>query len=60
MNIEAEWLLALIAFPVIGYFFKSFISSLEKHERRRCVAEDTRTYADFRSASYPLIGRSSC
>ena len=24
MNIEAEWLLALIAFPVIGYFFRTF------------------------------------
>ena len=34
MNIEAEWLLALIAFPVIGFFFKMFLTNFDKHDAR--------------------------
>ena len=34
MNIEAEWLLALIAFPVIGYFFRTFTNTLTNHDNR--------------------------
>ena len=34
MSIEAEWLLALIAFPVIGYFFRTFTNTLTNHDNR--------------------------
>jgi hypothetical protein len=34
MNIEAEWLLAIIAFPVVGFFFKMILTNFEKHDHR--------------------------
>ena len=34
MSIEAEWLLALVAFPVIGLFFKMFMNNFARHDER--------------------------